>query len=155
MKALIKIKWLDGADTDIALPKHETAQAAGADVRANFALDQRVAGVTLDVGSRALIPTGFAMEISAGFEVQVRPRSGLALKHGISMVNTPGTIDADYRGPVGVLLINHGSEPFHIAHGERIAQLVVAPVVQGDYQLSDELDETARGSGGFGSTGTI
>ncbi|MBU2937664.1 MULTISPECIES: dUTP diphosphatase [Pacificibacter] len=155
MKALIKIKWLDGADTDIALPKHETAQAAGADVRANFTPDQRVAGVTLDVGARALIPTGFAMEIPAGFEVQVRPRSGLALKHGISMVNTPGTIDADYRGPVGVLLINHGSEPFHIAHGERIAQLVVAPVVQGDYQLSDELDETARGSGGFGSTGTI
>ncbi|MBU2868804.1 dUTP diphosphatase [Pacificibacter marinus] len=155
MKALIKIKWLDGADKDIALPKHETAQAAGADVRANFAPDQRVAGVTLDAGARALIPTGFAMEIPAGFEVQVRPRSGLALKHGISMVNTPGTIDADYRGPVGVLLINHGTEPFHIAHGERIAQLIVAPVVQGDYQLSDVLDETERGSGGFGSTGTI
>lgn len=155
MKAHIKIKWLDGADTDIALPKHETAQAAGADVRANFAPDQREAGVILDAGARALIPTGFAMEIPVGFEVQVRPRSGLALKHGISMVNTPGTIDADYRGPVGILLINHGSEPFHITHGERIAQLVVAPVVQGDYQLSDVLDDTERGTGGFGSTGTV
>jgi dUTP pyrophosphatase len=155
MKAQIKIKWLDGADTNIALPKHETAQAAGADVRANFAPDQRVSGVTLDAGARALIPTGFAMEIPAGFEVQVRPRSGLALKHGISLVNTPGTIDADYRGPVGVLLINLGIEPFHITHGDRIAQLVVAPVVQGDYQLSDALEDTMRGAGGFGSTGTV
>lgn len=153
MMAQIKIQWLDGADTQIALPKHETAQAAGADVRANFAPELREAGVTLDAGARALIPTGFAMEIPAGFEVQVRPRSGLALKHGISMVNTPGTIDADYRGPVGILLINHGSEPFLISHGDRIAQFVVAPVVQGDYQLADALSDTARGIGGFGSTG--
>ena len=94
------------------------------------------------------------MEIPAGFEVQVRPRSGLALKHGISMVNTPGTIDADYRGPVGILLINHGTEPFLISHGDRIAQLVVAPVVQGDYQLADALGDTQRGASGFGSTGT-
>ena len=142
MKAQIKIKWLDGADTGVALPKHETVQAAGADVRANFAPNQRETGVILDAGARALIPTGFAMEIPAGFEVQVRPRSGLALKHGISMVNTPGTIDADYRGPVGILLINHGDTPFRITHGERIAQLVVAPVVQGDYQLSDVLADT-------------
>ncbi|MEM5476514.1 dUTP diphosphatase [Pacificibacter sp. AS14] len=155
MKAQIKIKWLDGADTDIALPKHETVQAAGADVRANFALDLRETGVTLDAGARALIPAGFAIEIPAGFEVQVRPRSGLALKYGISLVNTPGTIDADYRGPVGILLINHGTAPFHVTHGERIAQLVVAPVVQGDYQLSDVLDNTVRGAGGFGSTGTV
>lgn len=155
MKTQIKIKWLDGADTGIALPKHETAQAAGADVRANFAPDQRASGITLNSGARVLIPTGFAMEIPAGFEVQVRPRSGLALKHGISMVNTPGTIDADYRGPIGILLINHGDKPFHITHGERIAQLVVAPVVQGDYQLSDALGDTARGTGGFGSTGTV
>jgi dUTP pyrophosphatase len=154
MSAMIKIQWLTGADTDIALPKHETAQSAGADVRANFAPDLRENGVILGTGARALIPTGFAMEIPAGFEVQVRPRSGLALKHGISMVNTPGTIDADYRGPVGILLINHGAAPFAITHGMRIAQLVVAPVVQGDYQRSEALGDTARGSGGFGSTGT-
>ena len=154
MMASIKIQWLEGADSSIALPKHETSQAAGADVRANFAPDLRDTGITLQTGGRALIPTGFAMEIPAGFEVQVRPRSGLALKHGITLVNTPGTIDADYRGPVGILLINHGAEPFHVAHGERIAQLVVAPVVQGDYQVAQALDETARGAGGFGSTGT-
>jgi dUTP pyrophosphatase len=154
MMTAIKIKWLEGADTEVALPKHETEQAAGADVRANFSLDLRAAGVTLKVGARALIPTGFAMEIPAGFEVQVRPRSGLALKHGVSLVNTPGTIDADYRGPVGVLLINHGQEDFHINHGDRIGQFVVAPVVQGDYQLATNLDDTARGDGGFGSTGT-
>jgi dUTP pyrophosphatase len=155
MRAAIKIQWLTGADTDIALPKHETAQAAGADVRANFAPDLRENGVILGAGARALIPTGFAMEIPAGFEVQVRPRSGLALKHGISMVNTPGTIDADYRGPVGILLINHGDEPFLITHGDRIAQRVVAPVVQGDYQLAEVLGDTPRGTAGFGSTGTI
>jgi dUTP pyrophosphatase len=154
MMAKIKIQWLAEADTGVALPKHETAQAAGADVRANFAPDLREIGVTLEAGARALIPTGFAMEIPAGFEVQVRPRSGLALKHGISLVNTPGTIDADYRGPVGILLINHGTEPFLISHGDRIAQLVVAPVVQGDYQLADALGDTQRGTSGFGSTGT-
>jgi dUTP pyrophosphatase len=93
------------------------------------------------------------MEIPPGFEVQVRPRSGLALKHGISMVNTPGTIDADYRGPIGILLINHGTEPFHIQHGERIGQMVVAPVVQGAYSVVETLGDTVRGTGGFGSTG--
>ena len=93
------------------------------------------------------------MEIPPGFEVQVRPRSGLALKHGISMVNTPGTIDADYRGPIGILLINHGSETFHIQHGERIGQMVVAPVVQGVYSVVETLGDTVRGTGGFGSTG--
>ncbi|RPE67262.1 dUTP pyrophosphatase [Pacificibacter maritimus] len=154
MNTQIKIKWLEGADTNIALPKHETAQAAGADVRANFSADLRDTGLTLKAGARALVPTGFAMEIPAGFEVQVRPRSGLALKHGLSLVNTPGTIDADYRGPVGILVINHGTDDFHIAHGERIGQFVVAPVVQGLYSLASDLDETERGTGGFGSTGT-
>jgi dUTP pyrophosphatase len=100
-----------------------------------------------------LIPTGLRFEIPHGFEVQVRPRSGLALKHGITLVNSPGTIDSDYRGLVGVIVLNTGVEPFEVAHGERIAQLVVAPVVQGDFVMSDKLDETARGTGGFGSTG--
>lgn len=154
MTVTLKIQWLAGADKTVALPKHETAQAAGADVRANFGPELREVGVILAPGGRALIPTGFAMEIPAGFEVQLRPRSGLALKHGITLLNTPGTIDADYRGPVGVLMINLGIEPFHVTHGLRIAQLVTAPVVQGEYLLADTLEDTARGSGGFGSTGT-
>jgi dUTP pyrophosphatase len=104
-------------------------------------------------GGRALIPTGLQFEIPQGFEVQVRPRSGLALKHGIALVNSPGTIDSDYRGLVGVIVLNTGSDAFEVQHGERIAQLVVAPVVQGDFVMVDDLDKTARGAGGFGSTG--
>jgi deoxyuridine 5''-triphosphate nucleotidohydrolase (dut) len=153
MSVAIRIQWLDGADPEIKLPSYETEHAAGGDVRANFPPEMRDAGVVLEPGARALIPTGFAMEIPPGYEVQVRPRSGLALKHGISMVNTPGTIDADYRGPVGILLINHGQEPFHVTHGERIGQMIVAPVVQGDYTVVESLTDTLRGAGGFGSTG--
>lgn len=153
MSISIKIQWLEGADTAIKLPAHETEQAAGADIRANFAPEERESGRVLEPGARSLIPTGFAMEIPAGYEVQVRPRSGLALKHGISLVNTPGTIDADYRGPVGILLINHGDAPFTVAHGDRIGQLVVAPVLQGIYTRAEDLSDTARGTGGFGSTG--
>ncbi|MCA0042696.1 dUTP diphosphatase [Celeribacter litoreus] len=153
MTIQIKIQWLPEADQEIALPSYETAHAAGADVRANFPPEKRESGVMLEPGMRALIPTGFAMEIPEGYEVQVRPRSGLALKYGISLVNTPGTIDADYRGPVGVILINHGAEPFHVTHGERIGQLVVAPVVQGRFETVKDLSDTARGTGGFGSTG--
>lgn len=149
----LKIQWLEGADRDVLLPSYETGQAAGADVRANFAPQEREAGISLAPGERALVPTGFAMEIPAGFEVQVRPRSGWALKHGVTVLNAPGTVDADYRGQVGVILVNHGREPFAIAHGDRIAQLVVAPVVQGAFALADDLSETARGAGGFGSTG--
>ncbi|KMW57952.1 Deoxyuridine 5'-triphosphate nucleotidohydrolase [Candidatus Rhodobacter oscarellae] len=137
----------------MALPSYETAGAAGADLRANFAEGER-GGLALAPGARALVPTGLRMEIPAGFEVQVRPRSGLALKHGIALVNAPGTIDADYRGPVGVILINHGAEPFRVEHGARIAQLVVAPVVQARIELADAVSQTARGEGGFGSTGT-
>ncbi|MEP1522937.1 dUTP diphosphatase [Ascidiaceihabitans sp.] len=139
-----------GADVDVALPSYETAGAAGADIRANF---PDGVGVTLASGARALVPTGLSMAIPQGFEVQVRPRSGLALKHGIALVNSPGTIDADYRGPVGVILLNTGSEPFHVAHGDRIAQIVVAPVVQASFDVVDALDDTDRGTGGFGSTG--
>ena len=153
MSVEIKIQWLDGADPEIKLPSYETAHAAGGDVRANLPPEMRAEGVTLEPGARALIPTGFAMEIPAGYEVQVRPRSGLALKHGISLANTPGTIDADYRGPVGIILINHGQEPFHVTHGERIGQMVVAPVVQGAFSVVEDLTDTARGAGGFGSTG--
>lgn len=140
----------EGSDSQIALPSYETAGAAGADVRANF--PDRT-GVTLAPGARALIPTGLRLEIPAGYEVQVRPRSGLALKHGITLPNTPGTIDSDYRGPLGVILLNAGTEPFEVAHGERIAQLIVAPVLQAQFDLVDGLSETDRGSAGFGSTG--
>lgn len=140
----------EDSDPQIALPSYETAGAAGADVRANF--PDRT-GVVLAPGARALIPTGLRLEIPAGYEVQVRPRSGLALKHGITLPNTPGTIDSDYRGPLGVILLNAGTEPFEVAHGERIAQLIVAPVLQAQFDLVDGLSDTERGSGGFGSTG--
>ncbi|GAA6191658.1 dUTP diphosphatase [Phaeobacter sp. NW0010-22] len=138
------------ADPQIALPSYETTGAAGADVRANFA-DGRSSVVP--PGERALIPTGLRIEIPSGYEVQVRPRSGLALKHGVTIPNAPGTIDSDYRGPLGVILLNTGSEPFTVGHGDRIAQLVVAPVVQAQFDLSDDLGSTTRGAGGFGSTG--
>ena len=148
---IVQLAWADGADSSIALPAYATAGAAGADVRANFA-DRK--SVTLAAGARALIPTGLRMAIAQGFEVQIRPRSGLALNHGISMVNAPGTIDSDYRGPVGVILVNMGDAPFDVTHGMRIAQMVVAPVVQARFLLVDALDDTPRGAGGFGSTGT-
>lgn len=150
MMVAIRVIRDEGSDHDIALPSYETAGAAGADVRANF--PDRT-GVTLEPGTRALIPTGLRLEIPSGYEVQVRPRSGLALKHGITLPNTPGTIDSDYRGPLGVILLNAGSEPFEVAHGERIAQLIAAPVVQAQFDLVEGLSDTERGAGGFGSTG--
>jgi len=149
----IRVSWLDDADPSIALPQYETAGSAGADIRANFATDLRDSGLTLAPGGRALIPTGVRIEIPNGYEVQVRPRSGLALKHGITIPNAPGTIDSDYRGPLGVILMNLGTEPFHIAHGDRIAQMVIAPVVQAAFEVAADLSDTARGAGGFGSTG--
>jgi len=149
----IRVSWLDDADPSIALPQYETAGSAGADIRANFATDLRDSGLTLAPGGRSLIPTGVRIEIPNGYEVQVRPRSGLALKHGITIPNAPGTIDSDYRGPLGVILMNLGTEPFNIAHGDRIAQMVIAPVVQAAFEVSADLSDTARGAGGFGSTG--
>jgi dUTP pyrophosphatase len=125
-----------------------TEQAAGVDLQAS--LD---APFTLHPGERALVPTGIALEIPPGYEAQVRPRSGLALRHGIALVNSPGTIDADYRGEIGVILINHGSEPFTVANGERIAQLVFARFERAQFVEVDELGDTNRGSGGFGYTG--
>ncbi len=130
------------------LPQYATSGAAGCDVRA--CIDTPV---EIPPGAIAKIPTGLSFEIPLGFEIQVRPRSGLASKHGISIVNTPGTIDSDYRGEVQVILINHGNELFIIEPGMRIAQLVVAPVLQAEFLLSDELSLTQRGSGGFGHTG--
>lgn len=150
----IEVLREDWADPTVPLPNYETNGSAGADVRANFPEDQRANGVELAPGQRALIATGLKLEIPPGFEVQVRPRSGLALKHGVTLLNSPGTIDSDYRGPLGVILINHGSEPFMVEHGARIAQLVVATVAQAQFRLSDRLSETQRGAGGFGSTGT-
>ena len=149
----IRVSWLDDADPSIALPQYETAGSAGADIRANFAADLRDRGLTLAPGGRVLIPTGVRIEIPNGYEVQIRPRSGLALKHGITIPNAPGTIDSDYRGPLGVILMNLGTEPFNIAHGDRIAQMVIAPVVQAAFEVSADLSDTARGAGGFGSTG--
>lgn len=145
---MVRIK-VKSDEVDGLLPAYETAGSAGADVRA--CLPDGV--VTLAPGERRLIPTGLTMEIPDGFEVQVRPRSGLALKHGLMLVNSPGTIDSDYRGPVGIILLNAGDAPFVVEHGMRIAQLVVAPVVQARFVPATTLRETERGGGGFGSTG--
>ncbi len=131
------------------IPVYGSKLAAGADVKACIAED-----VILEPGESALIPTGIRMEIPEGFEVQVRPRSGLALKHQITVLNTPGTIDADYRGEIAVILINHGRQPFRITRGMRIAQIVLASVCQARFIPQEELSLTARGEGGFGHTGT-
>lgn len=149
----IKLMWESWADKAHRLPSYQTPGAAGADIRANFASEKRQIGVILAPMERAILPTGLRMEIPPGFEVQIRARSGLASKHGIGIVNGLGTVDSDYRGPIGILLINWGQQPFQIAHGDRIAQLIVAPVAQACFVVRDYLDETQRGSGGFGSTG--
>lgn len=134
----------------LELPVYETSGSAGMDVRAAVA---EGAPVTLKPGERALVPTGLSVAIPEGYEIQVRPRSGLAAKHGVTCLNTPGTIDSDYRGEIKVILINLGAEPFKVLRGERIAQLVLAPVTRLGWREVDALDETARGAGGFGSTG--
>ncbi|MDZ7771859.1 MAG: dUTP diphosphatase [Balneolaceae bacterium] len=133
---------------DLPLPSYESRHAAGMDLRA--ALEKPV---TLEPGSRALIPTGLQMALPEGYEAQIRPRSGLAWRNGVTMLNTPGTIDADYRGEIKVLAVNLGEEPFTVGHGDRIAQMVVAPVQQVFVEETGELPETERGEGGFGSTG--
>lgn len=141
----IRIKRLPHGE-DLPLPAYATAQAAGMDVVS-------AEDLILPPGRRHAVATGFAMAIPEGYEIQARPRSGLALKHGISLPNSPGTIDADYRGEVKVILINFSDQPFAIARGDRIAQLVVAPVQLASFAQVDSLDDTARGQGGFGSTG--
>ncbi len=153
MRPLIRVLREDWADPGVALPSYETEGAAGADIRANLPPDMRAAGFTLRPMQRAVVPTGLRVEIPAGYEAQIRPRSGLALKHGITLPNTPGTIDSDYRGPLGVLLVNLGAGDYVVHHGDRIAQMVVAPVVQAAFETADALGDTARGAGGFGSTG--
>ncbi|MEJ6390628.1 dUTP diphosphatase [Gymnodinialimonas ulvae] len=148
----IEVVREDWADAGVALPEYATAGAAGADLRANFAPGDR-GGLTLGPGMRALVPTGLRVAIPEGFEMQIRPRSGLALKHGVTLANAPGTIDSDYRGPLGVILINLGDAAFEVTHGARIAQAVIAPVVLAEYRVVPALSDTARGAGGFGSTG--
>ncbi len=134
----------------LELPKQQSTGAAGVDLLAALGISEVV---TMAPGARAIVPCGFAMALPEGFEAQVRPRSGLAAKHGVTVLNTPGTIDADYRGEVKVILINHGSEPFEIRRGDRIAQMVVAPVSAVTFSERETLDATTRGAGGFGSTG--
>ena len=133
----------------ISLPKYETAGSSGMDLAANIA-----GNISIDPGKTAIIPTGLALSIPKGFEVQIRPRSGLAAKQKISVLNTPGTIDSDYRGEIKVILINQGQETFKVEKGLRIAQMVVCPVVQAQIKEVEDLSETKRGKGGFGSTGS-
>ena len=134
---------------EISLPKYETAGSSGMDLAANIA-----GNINIDPGKTAIIPTGLALSVPKGFEVQIRPRSGLAAKQKISVLNTPGTIDSDYRGEIKVILINQGQETFKVEKGLRIAQMVVCPVVQAQIKEVEDLSETERGKGGFGSTGS-
>lgn len=134
---------------DLPLPAYATAQSAGMDLMAAIAAD-----LVLEQGQYAMVPTGLAIALPAGYEAQVRPRSGLAAKNGVTVLNAPGTVDADYRGEVAVILINHGQQPFTVTRGMRIAQMVIARHAQAQWQPVDALDQTARGAGGFGSTGT-
>ena len=146
----LKLKKLEHFDETLPLPSYETSLAAGADIRACLGEGE---SMVLKPGERNLVPTGLSMEIPAGYEVQIRPRSGLSLKTGLLVVNSPGTIDADYRGEVKIILGNLGNNDEVINHGDRIAQMVLAPVVQAKFEITSELTETKRGEGGFGSTG--
>jgi dUTP pyrophosphatase len=145
----VRVERLPHAE-GLALPAYETTGSAGMDLRAALPASEPV---VLHPGERKLIPTGLKIALEPGYEAQVRPRSGLALKHGVTCLNSPGTIDSDYRGEVGVILINHGQLAFEINRGERIAQMVIAPYAQAVMAEVEALDETARGAGGFGSTG--
>lgn len=147
----VKVQKLSHYDESFALPSYETAGAAGADVRAGLGAGEKL---VIKPGQRVLIPTGLSMEIPLGYEIQVRPRSGLSFKTGLMVLNSPGTIDSDYRGEVKVIMGNLGTTDEVISHGDRVAQLVLAPVIQASYVVTSEsLSETARGAGGFGSTG--
>ena len=149
----VRILREDWADPALPLPVYQTAGAAGADICANFPPEIRAGGLTLQPMQRAICPTGLRVAIPDGYEMQIRPRSGLATKHGITLPNTPGTIDSDYRGPLGVALVNLGTAPYTIRHGDRVAQAVVAPVSRARFLMVEALDETERGEGGLGSTG--
>ena len=149
----VQVSRVDGSDPDGPLPTYETAQAAGLDLRANLAPSLRADGLSLGPRDHVLVPTGLSIALPEGYELQVRPRSGLALRHGITLLNAPGTIDADYRGEIGVILWNTSDILFVVAHGARIAQAVLAPVARLDWAETKTLSQTDRGSGGFGSTG--
>jgi dUTP pyrophosphatase len=148
----VRIARLAHHDAALPLPAYETSGAAGMDLRACLPPDLRIEGLTLAPGARAAVPTGLAVALPAGVELQVRPRSGLALRHGVTVANAPGTVDSDYRGEVMALLVNLGDAPFTIFHGDRVAQAVIAPVLRAVWE-EGPLDATARGAGGFGSTG--
>jgi dUTP pyrophosphatase len=149
MSVRIGVRRLPHAE-GLPLPDYASADAAGMDLLAAVEASKEI---TLKSGNRMLIPTGLVLELPVGFEGQVRPRSGLALRHGVTVLNAPGTIDADYRGEVGVILVNFGQEPFTVVRGARIAQLVIAPVVRAEIEERSSVSATARGEGGFGSTG--
>ncbi len=149
----VRLLVLSHFDREFPFPSYETKGAAGADIRASLPLELREKGMIIKAGERALVPTGLAMEIPFGFEIQVRPRSGLSLKTDLLVVNSPGTIDCDYRGEVKIILGNMGSSDAVISHGDRVAQLVLAPVTQANFVEAESLTDTDRGAGGFGSTG--
>ena len=149
MTVRVTLKWL-AHGAGLPLPRQQTAGAAGLDLAAAIGAEEIV---TIAPGDYAMVPTGLAIALPEGFEAQIRPRSGLAARHGVTVLNSPGTVDADYRGEVKILLINHGREPFSLRRGERVAQMVVAPVSAVEMVVVDELDETGRGTGGHGSTG--
>ena len=150
----VAVSWTEEADKDLGFPKFETEGAAGADLRANFSMEFRSKGVSLAPMQRVLIPTGLHFEIPNGLEGQLRPRSGLALKNGLTLLNAPGTIDSDYRGPIGLIMINMGEFEFSITHGMRIAQIVFASTLKVQFKISKNLSQTHRSSSGFGSTGS-
>ena len=145
----VKIKRLPSpVDSPLPTPRYMTEKSSGMDLYAALAED-----INLNPGERRLIPTGIAVSVPEGFEAQIRPRSGLALKEGVTLVNTPGTVDADYRGEIGIILINHGKNPFRVKRGDRVAQMVIAPVDRAQLEWVENLDETPRSDGGFGHTG--
>ena len=150
----VAVSWTMEADQDLGLPKFETDGAAGADLRANFNTEFRSSGLTLAPLQRELIPTGLCFEIPDGMEGQLSPRSGLALKHGLTLLNSPGTIDSDYRGSIGLIIINMGEFDFKITHGMSIAQIVFAATLKVQFKVSKNLSQTIRSNSGFGSTGT-
>jgi dUTP pyrophosphatase len=147
-RPLVRILCKRVGPIEVPLPEYQTTNAAGMDLRAAIEAE-----IVIEPLGRKLVPTGLSIAIPEGYEGQVRPRSGLAWKHGVTVLNSPGTIDADYRGELKVLLVNSSDAPFHLTRGERIAQLVICPVERAELVLVDELDDTARGAGGFGSTG--
>lgn len=148
-RVAIGFVWLEHG-RGLEPPRQQTTGAAGVDLLAAVAVDETI---VVPPAGRILVPTGMAIALPQGYEAQVRPRSGLAVKHGITVLNSPGTVDADYRGEIKVILINHGDQPFEIRRGDRIAQMVVAPVTAVSFEPKESLDETSRGAGGFGSTG--